>query len=158
MMEISIYFDVFFCDVTNLDDPPRQDGDVLDGLGRKEVSAAFPEKSEFPAGPGRVHEIDVLIAADPKQAEAVGRREIGQRVVTLLLRHQRLQHGHVVLEGRHRQPLDDHVSQVIGEQHEALPTVLDQLLVILFLIFANVTNCYRKKKLDCLFCVLIQHY
>ena len=43
----------------------------------------------------------------------VGCSEVGQRVVALLEVHHAVHHGAVVVEGRHAQPLDQNILQVV---------------------------------------------
>ena len=38
-------------------------------MGRQQVSRGFPEEAESAAGPGLVHEVDVLVAANAEQTK-----------------------------------------------------------------------------------------
>ncbi len=70
----------------------------------------------------------------------VGGCKIWYRIVALLLVHLVLEHAHVVVEGRDVEDPDDDVGQVVGVEHQALLAVLNQLVVVLLLIFTNQTN------------------
>ena len=63
--------------------------------------------------------------------------EIGERIVALLLGHEALKHLDVVVERGHSEALDDDVRQMVGEHHQALPPILEQILVVLLLILAD---------------------
>ena len=79
----------------------------------------------------------MVVEGGIKKSLTIGGCEVWKRVVALLLIHEVLEHADVVLEGRHVQDPDDDVGQVVGKQHQALPAVLDQLLVVLPLIFSD---------------------
>ena len=70
-------------------------------------------------------------------ALTVGGSEVGQRVVASLLRDEVVDHFGVEVEGRGGQPLDDDVGEVVREEHEVAPGVLQQVRVVLSFVFAD---------------------
>ena len=68
-MVSSIYLHIIFSDVSHVEGPPWQDLDGLDWSGGQQVSSGFAEEAKPAAGPGLVHEVYVLVAADAEQAE-----------------------------------------------------------------------------------------
>ena len=64
----------------------------------------------------------------------VGSGEVGQGVVALFLCHDICHDADVVGERCNAQPFDHDVRQVVWVQHEMLPRVAEQLLVVFLLI------------------------
>ena len=55
-----------------MQNPPGMNDKIFDRFRRQEIDVCFfPEKSEFPARPVRVHQVDVLVAADAEQTKAL---------------------------------------------------------------------------------------
>ena len=75
----------------------------------------------------------------------VGRSEVRQRIVALLLRHYLGHHAGVVGERRDTETFHDDVRQMIRIQHEMLAAVLEHVLVVLALILQYLFHCFTNK-------------
>ena len=132
------------CFCCHLDDPPGQNDKVRDRPSWEEISVAPPEhrggkRSELGLRPRLVHQLDVLVPSDAKKTKAVDSGEVGEGVVAAFLLHDRLEHHDVVLEGGDPEALDHHVGEVVREEHQVPPAVVDQLLVVPLLVLFDMT-------------------
>ena len=130
--------------IHHLNDPPGQNDKVVNGSGWKEISVALSEhgggkRPKLGLRPRLVHQLDVLVPPDSKKSEAVNSSEIWERVIAALLLHDRLEHHDVVLEGGDTEALDHHVGEVVREEHQVPPAVVDQLLVVPLLVLLDMT-------------------
>ena len=66
--------------------------------------------------------------------------KIWQGVIALFLLHDVHHHTDVVSKRSDTQPLDHHITQVIGVEHQVLSAVAKQFFIILLLILAHLLN------------------